>query len=380
MRLLHTADLHLGRQFGGLSLEDDQQAVLDQIARAVVAHKTDVLVIAGDVFDRAAPPEQAVRQFNAFLSRIASDSSAAVAIIAGNHDSAHRLASMAVMADARRVLIRGVVSAEERPLLLHDEHGVVAISGLPFCYEHAARECFAGVDIANPHDVLEAQVAAARRHIPANARWVIAAHAFVAGAMGSNSERPLVRVGGIETVPPEVFAGAHYVALGHLHRPQSVGAPHIRYAGSPLAFGFDEAGAGKSMSLVEIDAAGAVTITDIPFAPLRGVRVLTGRHAELLLEDGSEDFIKVVLTDQAPVIDGMNRLRDVFPNACELVYARDERAPSIKSLEGAGIETLSPLELIGGFLQQVGGDAVTDPERQIVAAVLHAVQNAEHAA
>lgn len=378
MRILHTADLHLGRQFGGLGLEDDHEAVLGQIAAAVAERRADVLVIAGDVFDRASPPASAVRQFNGFLSRIASGTGAAVVMIAGNHDSGDRIAAMSIMTDTRRALIRGAVSAEEPPLVLEDGHGTVAFSALPFAYEYAARACFGDETIGTPEDVLRAQVAAARRRVPPGARWVIVAHGFVAGGSGSDGERPLTRVGGIETVGAEVFAGADYVALGHLHRPQSVGTPRIRYAGAPLAFGFDEAGAVKSMSLVEIGADGAVTLEEIPFAPPRRVRVLSGRHAELLLAAPSEDIVKVVLTDETPVIDAMKRLREVFPNACELGYARDERAPEVKALEGQ-VAAASPLEVMGDFLGFVRGEGLSEAELDVAAAALGRLRAREDA-
>lgn len=380
MRILHTADLHLGRTFNGIPLDDDHQAVLDQIAHTVKERRADVLIIAGDIFDRAAPPASAVRQFNTFLTRIASQTSAAVVMIAGNHDSGDRIASMSVMTDASRALIRGVVAADEKPLLLADDHGTIAFSGLPFSYELAARECFANEEIATPEDVLAAQIASARQHVPEGARWVVVAHAFVSGARESGSERTLTRVGGIETVRPEVFDGAHYVALGHLHRPQFIDAPHVRYSGSPLAFGFDEADSPKSMCLIEIDAPGGSTIENIPFKPLRGVRVLTGKHADLLLAEPSEDFIKAVLTDDAPVIDAMKRLRTVFPNACDLIYRRDERPPEIKSLEGIALRAVDPMEVLSGFLNVIRNDPITENERAVITSALHAMQTAEDAA
>ncbi|MGD9924409.1 MAG: exonuclease SbcCD subunit D [Pseudorhodoplanes sp.] len=380
MRILHTADLHLGRQFNGIPLDDDHEVVLDQIARSVVDLRADVLVIAGDIFDRAAPPAAAVRQLNAFLSRVASETDAAVVMIAGNHDSGDRIASMSIMTDTRRALIRGAVSAEEKPLLLADEHGTVAFSGLPFSYEYAARECFADETMQTPEDVVAAQVASARRNVPDNARWVIVAHAFVLGAHGSDSERPIVRVGGVETVRPEIFDGAHYVALGHLHRPQYVGAPHIRYSGSPLAFGFDEADVAKSMSLVEIDGAGSVTVETIPFEPLRRVRILRGKHAELLLTEPSTDFVKVVLTDDVPIIDGMKRLRTVFPNACSLTYERDEHVLELKSLDARATKVVDPLDVIGDFLELVRDERTTEEELKVVASALHDIRHGEDVA
>lgn len=379
MRILHTADLHLGRQFNGIPLDVDHDAVLDQIVSAIVSHDVDVLVIAGDIFDRAAPPASAVRQFNGFLTRVASETAAAVVMIAGNHDSGDRIASMSIMTNTRRALIRGAINADERPLVLADAFGPVAFTGLPFAYEYAARECFADEALQTPEEVLAAQVSCARRNIPEGARWVIVAHAFVSGAQGSDSERPLTRVGGIETVGSAVFDGAHYVALGHLHRPQSVGASHVRYSGSPLAFGFDESDCVKSMSLVEIDAAGRSTVETIPFEPARRVRTLRGKHAELLLTEPSEDLIKVVLTDDAPIIDGMKRIRQVFPNACELVYERDERAPEIKSLGGRTLAVANPIEVIGDFLEHVRDDRLSEAELEVAASALSRLRETEDA-
>lgn len=380
MRVLHTADLHLGRQFNGIPLDEDHEVILDQIARALVDHSADVLIIAGDIYDRASPPATAVRQFNTFLLRVASETDAAVVMIAGNHDSGDRIASMSIMTNTRRALIRGAVSADEKPLLLADEHGSVAFSALPFTYEYAARECFADETMQTPEDVLAAQVASARRNVPEGTRWVIAAHAFVSGAHGSDSERPLVRVGGIETIRPEIFDGAQYVALGHLHRPQTAGAPHIRYSGSPLAFSFEEADSVKSMSLVEIDGAGKTTVETIPFKPLRGVSVLKGKHAELLLAESSSDFVKAVLTDNAPVIDGMKRLRDVFPNACDLTYERNERESEPNSRDARTTKVTTPLEVVGGFLKLVRDKRITDDERKIVASALHEIRQGEDGA
>jgi DNA repair protein SbcD/Mre11 len=377
MRILHTADLHLGRQFNGIPLDADHGAILDQIVLVISSRGADVLVIAGDIFDRAAPPASAVRQFNGFLARVASETEAAVVMIAGNHDSGDRIGSMAIMTDTRRALIRGAISADEKPLVLTDAYGPVAFTGLPFAYEYAARECFADEALHTPEDVLAAQVACGRRNIPDGTRWVVVSHAFVAGASSSESERPLTRVGGIETVSSAVFEGAHYVALGHLHRPQSVGASHIRYAGSPLAFGFDESDCQKSMSLVEIDAVGQATIENIPFESIRRVRVLKGRHAELLLADRSDDFIKVVLTDDAPVIDGMKRIRDVFPNACELVYERDEQAPEVKSLAGRALAVANPVEVIGDFLEHVRDEGFSESELAVVASALGRLRETE---
>jgi len=370
MRILHTADLHLGRQFNGLALDEDQGAILDQIVAAIGTHDVDVLVIAGDIFDRAAPPASAVRQFNAFLTRVAQETRAAVVMIAGNHDSPDRIATMSIMTDRRRALIAGAAEREAIPLVLEDTAGPVAFSALPFAYEWAAREAFADPAIATPQDVLEAEIAAARRHVPEGARWVVVAHAFVAGGLGSDSERPLARIGGVETVSPGVFAGAHYVALGHLHRPQTVGAPFIRYSGAPLAFGFDEGGAPKSMSLVELAADGTAEVEPIPFLPPRPVRTVRGPLEALLAEVPSDDIIRAVLTDEAPCLDPMRRLRKVFPNACALTYARYERASEQTAVATTNVSLADPTVVIDDFLRHVRQARLSEPESDLVVAAL----------
>lgn len=379
MKILHTSDLHVGRQFNGISLEQDHAAVLDQVVEAAKAHSVDALIIAGDVFDRASPPQSAVRQFNGFLQRIKTETDAAVALIAGNHDSGDRIDLSSIAADPFRWLIRGTISADEPPLLLSDPHGAVAISALPFSYEYAARECFESEAIDTPEDVLVAQVAAARTKVPEGARWIIVAHAFVTGGSVSESERSLTRVGGIETVRTSAFDGAHYVALGHLHRPQSVGREYIRYSGSPLAFGFDEADSEKSMSLIDMDAAGQVLVETLPFKPIRRARVLRGKHAELLLSEPSSDFIKAELTDDAPVIDGMKRLRDVFPNACELVYVRNNRPLETKSADGPAVTVTEPVDVVRNFLGEVGLEDITDTEQKVVTTSLTRLRQREDA-
>lgn len=380
MRILHTADLHLGRQFNGIALDDDHQAVLDQIVAATINEKPQALIIAGDIFDRAAPPASAVRQFNAFLTRIARETDAAVVMIAGNHDSADRIGAMALMTDTRRALIRGPLSATEPPLVLNDEHGPVAFSALPFAYEYAARECFGDETIASPEGVLAAEVAAARAALPEGARWVIAAHAFVTGGSASEGERPLTRVGGVETVRTAIFEGADYVALGHLHRPQTLEGGRIRYSGSPLAFGFDEGGEEKSMSLIELAANGDVALKPLPFAPPRGARTLRGKLADLLTQEPSDDFIKVILCDDAPQIDAMKRLRTLYPNACQLSYERDGRAPELKAMAASTAKLSNPTDLISDFILQVRGEGPNDRETAVLTKALAGLIAAEDAA
>lgn len=377
MRILHTADLHLGRQFAGLSLEEDHEVVLNQIVEALTAKRADVLVIAGDVFDRASPPNSAIRQFNRFLKRVDEETKAAVVMISGNHDSGDRIEAMSVFSTQGRVLVRGIADAIEAPLILNDSFGPVAFSALPFSYEYAAREVFKDESISAPADVIAAQLDVARGAVPDGARWVVVAHAFIAGGAVGETERALTRVGGIETVPVEVFDGVDYVALGHLHKPQDVGASHIRYSGAPLSFGFDEAGTQKSMTLVDLGPE-ATEIRTVPFHPVRQVRSLSGSFEELMAGTPSEDFVQVVLSDEHPLIDPMKRLREIYPYACHLSYAGHARGLEGRAPGGRRAAS-TPTDMIGNFLGAVRGEGLTAEEAMIVADKLHELTSGEGA-
>jgi exonuclease SbcD len=373
MRILHVSDLHLGRQFAGLSLDEDHQVVLDQILEALIEHQPRALVIAGDIFDRASPPASAVRLFNGFLRRVTAETSAAIVMIAGNHDSADRISAMSILTDTQRALVGGALAPSDRPFTIADEHGEVAFSALPYSPELNAREFFGDQAISTPNDVLRAQLAQARKIVPAGARWVVAAHGFVAGGTLSDTERSLTRVGGIETISAEVFAGAHYVALGHLHRAQHVEHLHIRYSGAPLAFSFAEADQPKSMQLVAIDGQGSVSVTPLPFAPRRRVRIVQGLLAELERSEPSQDFVMAVLTDETPPIDPMKRLRQAFPNACQIAYAGNEKKRSgAVNVESA---STSPAEVIDAFVIHVRGEGLQEGERALVVEALTALQH-----
>lgn len=372
MRILHTSDWHLGRQFFQLSLDEDHDAILAQIDSAILEHSPDVLIIAGDIFDRAGPPQTALTRLRDFLVRVTANPGLAIVIIAGNHDAAAQIGMLGVLAPIEKALIRGPLDANDLPMMLEDEHGSVAISALPFSYEFAARACFDAEDISCPADVIAAQVNAARDRVPAGARWIVVAHSFVEGAAPTDSERSLSRtVGGIETISAEIFDGAHYVALGHLHRAQSVGAPHIRYSGSPLAFGFDEEGQEKSLTLIDMAADGSIEITAIPLKPRRQARTIRGALEELVAAPvGSEDFIRVVLTDETSQIDPMKRIRVLYPNAVQLSYERAERTLEEKLGEGrAAID--DPETLVSDFIEFVCGEAPGEIDSQLVNTLIH---------
>lgn len=382
MRILHTSDWHLGRTLAQESLLDDQARLLEQVFQAIIEHRVDALIIAGDLFDRAVPRKEAVQLFNDFLARVYAETDTAIVAIAGNHDAPDRVSFNSALQDPRRVLIRGPLRDRPHALVLEDDHGQVAFSALPYSEIFAAREAFGDADIASPADVIAAQLAQARRHVPYGARWVVAAHAFVEGGRITETERPLAQVGGIETVPAALFKGAAYVALGHLHRTQDAGAPHIRYCGSWMGFGFDEAEEIKSLSLIELSEAGVSQITELPLTSPRPLRIVTGRLADLVAAarapnaPGTGALIKAVLTDEGALVDAIGQLRAVYPHVLQL--ERQNRLTAVGAGAAAtAVDRRDPIKLVASFLDAVRGTVPDEVEAAMIGEALTELQGEE---
>ena len=323
MRFIHTADWHLGRLFFGRHLTDDQAHVLDELVRLAKDACAEAVVIAGDIYDRAVPPVEAVELFDDTLSRLLLEEKLKVIYIAGNHDSAARLGFGSRLLAGGGVFVAGQLQADAPPIILDDAHGKVAFSLLPymepatvrFAYGEAAEELM-GFDEATSFTVARAAAL-----VPERCRSVAVAHAFIAGGASSESERPL-SVGGSDSVSPACFAPFSYTALGHLHAPQRAGAENIRYSGSLMKYSFSEAGQRKGVTVVDLAADGTVSVEEVPLAAPHDLAVVRGTLQEIL-EDRecfpqSEDYTAVELMDEGPVLDANGKLRAVYPNLLQV--------------------------------------------------------------
>ena len=317
MRFLHTADWHLGKQLHGRSLVEDQAHVLEQFHAILADEKPDCVVIAGDIFDRAVPPAEAVQLFDETLHRLALEFGRPVLIISGNHDSEVRLGYAARLLEHAKIFIYGGLDPARCSLALDDAHGAVHFLALPFLEPAAARELLGAQEIASHEDALRGALALC----PPRPRSVVVAHAFVQGGFTSESERPLT-VGGSDLVSPSVFDSHNYVALGHLHGPQSVGASHIRYAGSLLKYSSSEVSQRKSFSMVTIDERGNASVEEIAVQPKRDFRRLRGRLKDLLNPEydagNLDDYFVFELEDEGALLDAMGQLRERYPHALDL--------------------------------------------------------------
>ncbi len=316
MRLIHTSDWHLGRTFHGQSLLADQEVVLGALADLVADHGADVVLISGDLYDRAVPSPEAVQCATRVLNRIRA-AGAAIVVISGNHDSAPRLGAFADFLAVGGLHLRTAMASAGQPVLLPEVAGPVAVYPLPYLEPDLARGMWELPSPAGHQQVLQAAVARVRADLavrPPGTRSVLLAHAFVVGGAAAGSERSIA-VGGVESVTAEVFDGFDYVALGHLHRAQVI-SDRVRYSGSPLPYAFSEAGQRKGVWLVDLDATGGVEIERLDLPVVRRLATVRGELDDIL--DGHVDlrdaYLSVELTDPVRPLEPMRRLRERFPH------------------------------------------------------------------
>nr|WP_202524266.1 exonuclease SbcCD subunit D [Kitasatospora sp. SID7827] len=354
--MLHTSDWHLGRSFHRENLHEAQRAFLDHLVATVAAEGVRAVLVAGDVYDRALPGLEAVELFDEALWRLAELGVPAV-FISGNHDSARRLGTAARLIDRAGIHLRTDPGALAVPVMLADEHGPVAVYGLPYLEPALVRERL-GVARGGHEQVLSAAMDAVRADLagrPAGTRAVVLAHAFVTGGAVSDSERDIA-VGGVQSVPAEVFDGVHYAALGHLHGCQTL-APHLRYSGSPLAYSFSEADHEKSMWLVELDAAGAVEARRVLCPVPRRLARIAGRIDDLLADEryayAVDRWVQATLTDPVRPADAMERLRVRFPHTLQLLFEPEGGERGDGGSYAERVRGRSDREVVEGFVAHV---------------------------
>lgn len=367
MRVLHTADWHLGRGFHGESLLAAHAAWVDWLVELAAASSVDAILVAGDLYDRALPPVDAIALADEALARLAEI--APVVVVSGNHDSATRLAFGSSLLSRAGLHLRTDPTRSGEPVLVGD----LAVYPIPYLEPDAVRSAL-GVEERGHGPVLSAAMELVRADVArrtAGTRVVVVAHAFVTGAVASGSERDLA-LGGAASVPASTFAGAEYVALGHLHGPQRVG-DRGRYAGSPLAFSFSEATHRKSVALVDVTgAAPEVELVECPVPrPLSRVR---GTLEELLGDAAHEAaeaaWVEVTLTDAVRPANAMERLRRRFPHAVALQFAPSGARAGAEGSYAARLRGLSDLALATSFVEDVRGVPAGADEEALLADVL----------
>jgi exonuclease SbcD len=378
MLMLHTSDWHLGRSLHRADLRAAQAAFLDHLVDTVRAERVDVVLVAGDVYDRAVPPVDAVELCEDALLRLHA-TGARIVLISGNHDSARRLGFGSGLLDKTGVHLRTRIGALARPVLLEDAHGPVAVYGVPYAEPDAVRG-EVPTDITGHAGVLGHAVRCIRQDADARGvrRRVVMAHAWVTGGAASESERDIT-VGGVGQVPADTFRDFSYVALGHLHGQQTL-AEHLRYSGSPLPYSFSEATHRKGSWLVELDANGTKRAERVPAPSYRRLSLLRGRLEDLLgspiYSKNEDDFVSVALTDPSRPEGPMDALRTRFPHILVLTFEPEGARPDARCYR-ARVVGRDDQAIAEEFVQHVRNAPATDGERRLLTDAFEAVRTEE---
>ena len=403
MRFLHTADWHLGRIFYGQYLTDDQAHVLEhQFFTILKEEKIDGILLAGDVFDRAVPPIEAIELWDAIITRLAMDFKVPLFVVSGNHDGAERLEVGRSMLSRSGIHIWGSPHHALQPFEFESSDGKVAICPMPFSEPRrigdalglsASESKTVDTDIADDTlfsyvDDKDQEAVALNLHnydqmyqawsdylykqVPKQMRSIAISHAFVMGGEVGGSERTL-SVGGSEQVSPHVFKNFHYTALGHLHGPQRMGADHIRYSGSPLKYSFDEHGQKKSFTIIDMDTKGKVDISTIPVEAKRDVVILEGYFEDLLNNTAlqtkhKDDYVQARLLDTMPIMDGMAKLRQVY-HRCMTIELAGRIATPVADMGDVVFKELNERQLFNQFAETVWKNPLTEREQQYINSV-----------
>lgn len=358
MKFLHISDLHIGKRVNEFSMIEDQKYILNQILRIAEREQAAAVLIAGDIYDKPMPSAEAVQMFDWFLTGLA-DLGKTVIAVSGNHDSPERIAFGGELMRGRGVYVSPVYRGEALEVELRDEYGDISVHLLPFLKPALLRHALEGrqeeEEAGLPESYQEAlEIAVKRMEIDAKKRNILVAHQFVTGAGRCDSEE--ASVGGLDNVDASVFGDFDYVALGHIHSPQSVGRETVRYCGTPLKYSFSEAEQKKSVTVLEMGGKGDVVLSTVPLVPLRDMRKIRGSYGEVMSrsfyqDTNTEDYVQITLTDEEDIPDGLQKLRTVYPNLMQVAYdnSRTRQDRTVEAAEQA--ERKSELELFGEFFE-----------------------------
>lgn len=376
MKLLHIADLHIGKRINEFSMLEDQKYILKEILRIVDEVKPLGILMAGDIYDKSVPAGEAVEVLDEFLTELVSRKVQSF-IVSGNHDSPERLNFGSRIMQKNGVHIAGAFDGKLKHIVIEDEFGPVNIYLLPFVKPAMVNLYYADQDIQSYEDAVNIIIEASQ--INEKERNILIAHQFITSGSQEpeRSDSETIAIGGLDNIDASVFKTFDYVALGHLHGPQSIGGEMVRYAGSPLKYSFSEARQHKSVTLLELAQKGTLDIQTVSLTVLRDMREIKGPLKELVrvgasLPKVSQDYIRAILTDEDEVYDAIGQLRQVYPNMMRIDFENSRSRQDINSNSAASgdVARKSPLELFEEFYAKQNNLEMTEDQRHVIQDVL----------
>jgi len=388
MKIFHMGDWHIGKLVNGFYMTEDQEYVLNEVIKVIEAEKPDLLIIAGDLYDRAIPPIQAVELLDRILGKIILDLKIKVIAISGNHDSKERLEFGSSMLKSTGLYISGILKTKVEKVTLKDEFGNVNFYPIPFADVPVVRELYNDENIKTPNDAMKKIIGEINKDINLNERNIAIAHGYVTKMSNgefdeleeSESEKP-ISIGGSDFIDYSLFKDFHYTALGHLHGPQKVGVEKIRYSGSLMKYSFSEVNQKKGITIFEIDKEGNIEYKIHEIKPKRDFRVIEDYLENILKKykseiENREDYIKVVLKDDGEILDPMGKLRGIYPNIMELTR-KTKAYENLDKNKVANIKEKSKQKLFNDFYINVMDEEASIEENEIIERTLELIEGRE---
>lgn len=373
MKCIHLSDLHIGKKVNEFSMLEDQAYILTKIINIIDEQNVEAVFIAGDVYDKPVPPIDAINLFDDFLVRL-SKRNLKVFIISGNHDSAERLAFGGRLMNQSGIYVSPLYHGDIQPITIQDDYGDLNIYLLPFIKPANVRHSLE-IEVSSYNEAAEQAIN--HMNIDTTKRNVLLAHQFVTGAIRSDSEE--ISVGGSDNVDAHLFKEFDYVALGHIHRPQKCIYDYIRYSGTPLKYSFSEANHHKSVTIINIQEKGNLSIEQIPLIPKRDMVELKGTYNELVAKSFyehttyQEDYVHITLTDEEDILDALAKLRVIYKNIMKLDYDNQRtRHQSELSLSDA-VEEKTPYEHFSDFYEMMNGQSLNDEQSAFMQQLIESI-------
>lgn len=371
MKFFHLSDLHIGLRLYEHSMLGEQEYILNQVVELAEKEKIDGILIAGDIYDKSVPPASATVLFDSFLTRLA-DLGIAVYMIAGNHDSAERVSFGADLMRRRGVFISRPYDGAVTPITLVDSYGELDMYLLPYLRPADVRNAHEECEALTFHDAVG--YAISQMPVRNEVRNVILTHQFLLGASLSGSEET-ISVGGTDAVGVDLYAPFDYVAAGHIHSPQSVTRPTVRYSGTPLAYSFSENSFKKSITVVELFEKGRVEVSEIPLMPSKPLLTLEGTFAELTSPEyrkglSTDAYFEIHLLDGELILDASVLLSKIYPN---LLFLTNKQRATNEHYEILEHEDKRPIEYLEELYRMQNGTELDDAGRSILTQILDEV-------
>lgn len=386
MRIFHMADLHIGKKLNQVSLLPDQQHLLQQVVALIQQQRPDVLLLAGDIYDRRSPAVEAVQLLDSFLSEVVLRCHVPVIAISGNHDSGERLGFAQGLLSQAGFYIAGRCTLPLPQVTLLDQWGPVVFHQLPYADLATLKYILQTEEAINYEEAMERLLQTLELERTGGTRHVLLAHGVVAGNDGENlercdSEREL-SIGGTEFWSSSLLSGFSYVALGHLHSCQRSGSERICYAGSPFKYSFSEERQQKGLLQIDLDGAGDIEVKQLPLTPLHDLRTIRGNLQDLLQDDivqaaNAVDYIRAILTDYGELLEPMAQLKEKYPNTLTLEREHQLLSEPLENYEKIDLQRQTPEQLFGNFYRQITGADITEEELSVLRAAFQTLREVE---